>query len=177
MLLKEITTIVEAITVYHGSDAEFDKFDTDKIGTASGFDEGGWGFYFSDSESVPRDYISGVGNIKKFEIPNGDYLDLDNVGDEGFFHEVYEELEEQEIDENELEGFRSDFMDDPTYVIDTSNKMVYDWVAHVMGSRRAASEFFDGMGYVGTKFSDKNDSSATNYVIFSPSNIRPFRGD
>ena len=51
---------------FHGSRAEFKKFNSDKIKEY----RFGWGFYFTRSESYASDY----GNVKQYEIPDDEYL-------------------------------------------------------------------------------------------------------
>lgn len=51
---------------FHGSRAEFEKFNSDKIKEY----RFGWGFYFTRSESYASDY----GNVKQYEIPDDEYL-------------------------------------------------------------------------------------------------------
>ena len=51
---------------FHGSKAEFEKFNSDKIKEY----RFGWGFYFTRSESYASDY----GNVKQYEIPDDEYL-------------------------------------------------------------------------------------------------------
>lgn len=189
MLLKEITTIVESITVYHGSAKNFDRFDANKIGTASGLDKGGWGFYFSTSREVSQDYAPGDGVVKKFTIPSGEYFKFDGA-DDSMIDAIYSEFQDLEMDEDEmeehLEDYRSEYMDDASYRASTDNEMLYTWLSYALGtsrnerasdSRKAASMFLAGMGYVGTTFKDKSHPEASNYVIFDPDDIRLYRGD
>ena len=51
---------------FHGSKAEFEKFNSDKIKEY----RFGWGFYFTRSQSYASDY----GNVKQYEIPDDEYL-------------------------------------------------------------------------------------------------------
>lgn len=60
------------LVVYHGTDAKFDEFTEESIGSSSGQAFLGSGFYFSTSESVAKQYGKNVG---------GFYLKSDNVVD------------------------------------------------------------------------------------------------
>lgn len=171
MRLNNLNLLGEMI-VYHGSDAGFDKFDPERVGTESGADKGGWGFYFSDNEEVAQNYISGRGTVKQYEIPNGPYLPLDDGVDLGFLQKILDELKDLEIDEDELEEFHKDFMDDESYMANTSIDDIYTWLGYVLGSRRDASSFFSDLGYVGSTFSDKVTRDATNYVVYDENDIR-----
>jgi len=181
MKLNEITIFLfEGINVYHGSAEEFDKFDANKIGSASGLDKGGWGFYFSTNREVAQDYAPGDGVIKKFTIPSGDYFEFDAV-DDGMIDAIYGEFKDLDMDEDKLEDhledYRSEYMDDESYRADTTNDMLYTWLGYALGSRKAASEFLAYMGYVGTTFKDKNHPEASNYVVFDPGDIRRYNGN
>lgn len=46
------------VDVYHGSPYDFDKFTTEKIGTGEGAQAFGWGLYFTDLESIAKDYAA-----------------------------------------------------------------------------------------------------------------------
>jgi hypothetical protein len=49
------------VDVYHGSPYDFDKFTTEKIGTGEGAQAFGWGLYFTDLESIARNYAETLG--------------------------------------------------------------------------------------------------------------------
>lgn len=166
-----LNEILNEIVVFHGSDSNIDKFDPERVGSASGLDKGGWGFYFTDDESVAGQYASGQGSVEQYQIPNGPYLNLDDGVDLGFLQTVYDEMEEREVDDSDLEEFRTDFMDE-SYMYDTTIEQVYNWLGYVVGSRKNASMFFKYLGYVGTQFADKTNSDATNYVVFDADDIR-----
>lgn len=44
------------LSVWHGSPYDFDKFSTEKIGTGEGAQAFGWGLYFTDLESIAKNY-------------------------------------------------------------------------------------------------------------------------
>jgi hypothetical protein len=46
------------VDAWHGSPYQFDKFKTEKIGTGEGAQAFGWGLYFTDLESVAKDYAA-----------------------------------------------------------------------------------------------------------------------
>lgn len=46
------------VDAFHGSPYEFDKFSTQKIGTGEGAQAFGWGLYFTDLESIARNYAT-----------------------------------------------------------------------------------------------------------------------
>jgi len=171
MKLSDIAGILREMEVYHGSDAVFDKFDVNKIGSSSGIDKGGWGIYFTSSKEVASQYISGRGEVRSYRIPNGPYFDFGEGLDPGFAQRIYDELEEAEVSEDNLEQFRTDFMDEG-YVYDTTYEQVYDWLGYVMGSRKSASMFLSSMGYAGNVYSDRTDPDVKNYVVYDVGDIR-----
>jgi hypothetical protein len=48
----------EQFQVYHGSGVKFDKFDSEKLKSSMSSTTYGWGFYFTDSEEVAKNYAS-----------------------------------------------------------------------------------------------------------------------
>ena len=166
-----LSDIITEMVVFHGSDSDIDEFDPESIGSSSGSDKGGWGFYFTDDESVASQYISGKGSVEPYQIPNGPYLSLNDGVDEDFLHTIYNELEDRNVKESDLEEFKTDFMDE-SYMHGTTIEHVYNWLGYVLGSRKNTSKMFSELGYVGTKFPDKTNPDVTNYVVFNPSDIR-----
>jgi len=74
------------VEAWHGSPYQFDKFTTDKIGTGEGAQAFGWGLYFTDLESIARNYAEKLAptplKVNKKNID--DYLysedvDADNI--------------------------------------------------------------------------------------------------
>jgi hypothetical protein len=171
MKLNEITGMLREMDVYHGSDHSFDKFDADKIGDASGQDKGGWGFYFTTSEEVASQYISGRGEVRAFRIPSGPYFDFDEGFGPSFAQRIYDELEEAGVSEDELDDYRDEMMDEQ-YVYETTYDQVYRYLAHVLGSSKKVSLFLGNMGYVGNSYSDRTNPDVTNYVVFDSNDIQ-----
>ena len=55
------------ITAYHGSGADFDKFDIRKIGSGEGMQAFGRGLYFAEEELVGKEYQKALGTIIKYD--------------------------------------------------------------------------------------------------------------
>lgn len=55
-MLKRNPNVTNAITAYHGSPHDFDKFSMDKIGTGEGAQAYGHGLYFAENEAVAKGY-------------------------------------------------------------------------------------------------------------------------
>lgn len=164
--LFEEFIIKESIKVWHGSTVDFDEFNLDKIGSGDGKNLGGWGFYFSDDKNVSDRYYLKGGIIKRFEIKEGDYFDLDELLDDSTKDQIIRELELQEIKESDIEQFQEDYTP-----YETTNKQVLEWLEYVMGSSKEASMLIKNMGYLGNKFKDKWETNSMNYVVFDPSTI------
>ena len=50
--------IQRMVIAFHGSPHSFDKFSTNYIGTGEGVQAFGWGLYFTDLESIARNYAN-----------------------------------------------------------------------------------------------------------------------
>lgn len=67
--VKGLSSLPESedyITAYHGTAADFDKFDIGKIGTGEGAQAYGHGLYFAEADLVGKEYKEGLGKIVKY---------------------------------------------------------------------------------------------------------------
>jgi hypothetical protein len=160
---EELQNLFEGIEVFHGSTEKFDTFDMQKVGTGDGKSLGGWGIYFSDNPDVSKRYYLPSGQLKQHEIRNGNYFDLDAPLDDG--QRILSALQRQGVDENDLEEFQTDYIDN-----DVNNKQAYDWLSYVLGSEKQASLFLKSLGYIGNTMKDRWDN-ARNYVVFDTQTI------
>ena len=164
-LLEIYNLIAEGIIVFHGTDAQFDEFDTEKIGSSDKRELGGWGIYFSDDPQVSKQYITQKGQIKKYEIRNGNFLDLDDTLSSGAGEIILNGIKQlDDVSEDDIEQFESDYVG---YEYDTTNMQSYEWLSYVLGSSKNASLFLKKLGYDGNIFKDKTIPDATNYVIYN----------
>ena len=163
--------INESISVFHGSDRKFDKFDTSKIGSGDGKSLGGWGIYFSTSEDVSQKYTTKNGFVGSFEIPNGPYFNLDDNIDTSLGNKIISKLRQLDISDDDIEQLENDYLSDE-YSGSVTNKGLYDWLTYILGSEKAASLFLQKLGFVGNQFIDKMDKDANNYVVFDSSSIK-----
>lgn len=173
MLLSEIHN--SGILVYHGSRFDFDEFDMSKIGIETEDLKGGWGIYFSDDRDVAEGYSTGQGTVKAYTIPSHRrYFNLDEGVEDT--ETILAKLEAFDLaSESDLEEFREEFVEEE-YRYDTTNRQLYGWLSHVLGSNKEASEFLHNeMGYIGTMYKDKTNPDATNYVIFDPKYISSYQ--
>lgn len=161
----ELGKMSEGINVYHGTmTPKFDAFSSKKIGSTNQREMGGWGIYLSDNPNVARQYGK---NILNAEIPNGTYLELDDTVD----NHLAEFILKSNLPFSDIEQFKSDFIADD-YIYDTTNNQVLEWLKDVLADSKKAMDFIAKAGFIGTKFSDKTNRDATNYVIFDPTLIK-----
>lgn len=158
----------EGINVWHGSDRNFDKFDIDKVGSGDGKSLGGWGIYFSDSREVSERYFTSNGFVDEYELRTGKYFDLDDQVSE---YGMIRGLENMGIDEDEIEEFQTDYIEQSQNYGDVTNKQAYEWLSFVLGGEKEASQFLKSLGYIGNTFMDKWNTDARNYVVFDINTI------
>ena len=61
---------------FHGSPHSFDKFSLDKIGTGEGAQAYGWGLYFTDKESIAKNYAEAGNALTKWNFNALEISDL-----------------------------------------------------------------------------------------------------
>lgn len=166
---------------YHGSGAEFDKFDLNHVGEGEGESMLGKGVYTSKSKRIAKNY-AGVarnknkdGNKHLYEVnipkDNGrNYLDYDKV-----------------YTAKEMKGIIEKLRDAGIGVGDIFSKYILGRKANGMNFYRALSinipkgtdinEALSKVGYVGVKYSTRHDwdgkdmlFSKKSYVVFNPEN-------
>lgn len=183
-------------TAYHGSGANFDKFNTSEYGwSGEGYMAFGYGTYVTDSESIAKDYASAQGkrepgkrNFYTVEIPDGNYLKWEKKVGVRTIKKVATELENLGI--KNISFIRKDFRDWPlatqlNYIIHNesmtnkgSGKDLYITVGTILHSPadKETSKFFKDIGFSGIEypagsFSDERQN-AVNYVIFDDEDIK-----
>ena len=62
-----------AISTYHGTPHDFDKFTISKVGTGESTQWFGWGLYFTDDESISDYYASSVAKSRNEEHIDKEY--------------------------------------------------------------------------------------------------------
>lgn len=65
------------VTAWHGSPYDFEKFKTENIGTGEGAQAFGWGLYFTNLESIARNYAVALAPKEKYSFEGID--DIDNI--------------------------------------------------------------------------------------------------
>lgn len=183
-------------TAYHGSGANFDKFNTSEYGwSGEGYMAFGYGTYVTDSESIAKDYASAQGkrepgkrNFYTVEIPDGNYLKWEKKVGVRTIKKVATELENLGI--KNISFIRKDFRDWPlatqlNYIIHNesmtnkgSGKDLYITVGTILKSPadKETSKFFKDIGFSGIEYPAGTFSgerqNAVNYVIFNDEDIK-----
>lgn len=183
-------------TAYHGSGANFDKFNTSEYGwSGEGYMAFGYGTYVTDSESIAKDYASAQGkrepgkrNFYTVEIPDGNYLKWEKKVGVRTIKKVATELENLGI--KNISFIRKDFRDWPlatqlNYIIHNesmtnkgSGKDLYITVGSILHSPadKETSKFFKDIGFSGIEYPAGTFSgerqNAVNYVIFDDNDIK-----
>lgn len=159
-------------TAYHGSGANFDKFNTSEYGwSGEGYMAFGYGTYVTDSESIAKDYASAQGkrepgkrNFYTVEIPDGNYLKWEKKVGVRTIKKVATELENLGI--KNISFIRKDFRDWPlatqlNYIIHNesmtnkgSGKDLYITVGSILHSPadKETSKFFKDIGFSGIEY-------------------------
>ena len=69
-------SVAKQVVAYHGSPHFFDRFTTEKMGTGEGAQAFGWGLYFTDLESIARNYAEKLSGATEYDtLFNGQVID------------------------------------------------------------------------------------------------------
>ena len=115
---KGIASLPESedyITAYHGSGADFDKFDIKKINTGEGMQAFGRGLYFAEEELVGKEYQKALGTIIKYDgktILKND-KGVGSTGDRHLDDLIIQDLGDVDKGINRLQKMVDDYPDEP----------------------------------------------------------------
>jgi hypothetical protein len=142
--------------VWHGSVADFDKFDLSKTGSSNGI-EFGWGIYTSDTKSVAEMYHEPRMGGKLFELNiknhENEYLDWDkSLGEQSDY--VISILKDNDLYNESFTG-----------------EDLYDELRDEHGGSQAASEYLKSIGIKGNSYIDGVGGRSRTYVIFDDTSI------
>ena len=163
-------------TAYHGSSANFDKFNTSEYGlSGDGAMAFGYGVYVSNSETIARSYagIQGERNLYTVEIPDGDYIIWNKTVSKLQKEKVKNELYENLIKED-YKGVEKEISTELNNVFseDFDGKKLYGTISSYIGSDKETSRFFKNIGYSGIQYPAGTPENAVNYVIFDDNDIK-----
>ena len=171
--------ILKEEVLYHGSHANFDKFDLAYALTGWGEMAYGYGVYLSDYIDAAKEYSKG-GILYTVEAPKGKYLDSDSISEKRAmdiavkFKNYYLSTE---YGKSAYGGLENEFWDNECKYIGkaTYGLGLYGTISTILGSDKDASEFLRSIGYLGIKCHAENRDTGykfINYVIFDPKDIK-----
>lgn len=167
-------------TAYHGSGANFDKFNTSEYGlSGDGAMAFGYGVYVSNSESIAKSYAGRQGerNLYKVEIPDGNYISWDKTVSKSQKENVKNELYKKLIEEDYKGAEKEIFTElNTAFGDELDGKYLYGTVSSYIGSNKETSKFFKNIGFSGIEYPAGTFSgerqNAVNYVIFDDEDIK-----
>jgi hypothetical protein len=155
---------LELNATYHGTAANFRRFDHKFMGSGEGAQAFGWGTYLAQRPDIAEGYwradvarkgaAQPAGNIHHVDVnfTEDEMLDWDaSLNDQS--PTVLAALEEAGVDYGEYNAI-------------ASGKEVYEDLAYRLGSDKKASEFLDALGVKGIKFLDSK--SRAPWMLFAP---------
>ena len=167
-------------TAYHGSGANFNKFNISEYGmSGEGSMAFGYGVYVSNSESIAKSYAGRQGerNLYTVEIPDGNYISwektVSKTQKENVKNELYKKLIEEDYKGAEKEIFTEL---NAVFGDELDGKYLYGTVSSYIGSDKETSKFFKDIGFSGIEYPAGtvfgNGQNAVNYVIFNDEDIK-----
>lgn len=169
---------LDELDLYHGTNADFDKFDEKFYLTGIGEMAYGWGVYLSNSINTAKEYGPG-GQIMTVEVPDGKYLDSRRISKSEAskiaraFYKFFLSSEHGQV----YKGSEKEFWDYECSCLETvpDGSYLYGTISTFLGSDKEASEWLHSIGYVGLKFPGHNINTGEkfmNYVIFDANDIK-----
>lgn len=169
----------DSMKTYHGSGAEFDKFNLAHSGKGEGESMIGKGIYTTQDKHIAEEYAGVAGNrevagkkhLYEVEIPadnGGNYLDYDKVYDAAEMSEITGRLHDAGVDIDFNRYFHGG---------KASGKNLYTAMAWNMPEGVEVNQVLSDAGYVGYKYSIQHDLGGKkkrfpkkSYVVFDESN-------
>ena len=169
---------LDELDLYHGTHANFDKFDEKFYLTGVGEMAYGWGVYLSNSINTAKEYSPG-GQIMTVQVPEGKYLDSRRISKaeaSKLAHAFYKSYLSGKGGEL-YKGSEKEFWDYECSCIENvpDGSYLYGTISTFLGSDKEASEWLHSMGYVGLRFPGHNQSTGErfmNYVIFDANDVK-----
>ena len=171
--------INENINLYHGTRADFNKFDTAYLLSGIGEMAHGYGFYLTNSKATANDYAAG-GQVLTVEVPDGKYLDGESIKPSealSIARKFFKYYLNTEYGQTAYKGMENDFWKYECSAIAESpnGEYIYNTISTFLDSDKEASEWLRGIGYVGMKLPTENGRTGepfVNYLIFDPEDIK-----
>ena len=169
---------LDELDLYHGTNADFDKFDENFYLTGIGEMAYGWGVYLSNSINTAKEYGPG-GQIMTVEVPDGKYLDSRRISKSEAskiahaFYKFFLSSEHGQV----YKGSEKEFWDYECSCLENvpDGSYLYGTISTFLGSDKEASEWLHSIGYVGLRFPGHNSNTGEkfmNYVIFDANDVK-----
>lgn len=169
---------LDELDLYHGTNADFDKFDEKFYLTGIGEMAYGWGVYLSNSINTAKEYGPG-GQIMTVEVPDGKYLDSRRISKSEAskiaraFYKFFLSSEHGQA----YKGSEKEFWDYECSCLENvpDGSYLYGTISTFLGSDKEASEWLHSIGYVGLRFPGHNSNTGEkfmNYVIFDANDVK-----
>lgn len=169
---------LDELDLYHGTNADFDKFDEKFYLTGIGEMAYGWGVYLSNSINTAKEYGPG-GQIMTVEVPDGKYLDSRRISKSEAskiaraFYKFFLSSEHGQV----YKGSEKEFWDYECSCLENvpDGSYLYGTISTFLGSDKEASEWLHSIGYVGLRFPGHNSNTGEkfmNYVIFDTNDVK-----
>ena len=169
---------LDELDLYHGTNADFDKFDEKFYLTGIGEMAYGWGVYLSNSINTAKEYGPG-GQIMTVEVPDGKYLDSRRISKSEAckiaraFYKFFLSSEHGQV----YKGSEKEFWDYECSCLENvpDGSYLYGTISTFLGSDKETSEWLHSIGYVGLRFPGHNSNTGEkfmNYVIFDANDVK-----
>lgn len=169
---------LDELDLYHGTNADFDKFDEKFYLTGIGEMAYGWGVYLSNSINTAKEY-GADGQIMTVEVPDGKYLDSRRINKSEAskiaraFYKFFLSSEHGQV----YKGSEKEFWDYECSCLENvpDGSYLYGTISTFLGSDKETSEWLHSIGYVGLRFPGHNSNTGEkfmNYVIFDANDVK-----
>lgn len=179
VIRRALRESLDELELYHGSKAEFDKFDLAFLSSGWGQQVHGYGVYLTTDYDCASQYSRG-GMVYTVEVPSGRYLSDKRISPNTAyfiarkFFEYYTTVDE--YGKEAYGGHEKDFWEDGCrYICDCRDgASVYGTISSLCGDDKFTSKFLYSLGFKGLKISEESGDGKrfTNYVMFNADDIR-----
>ena len=172
--------LIEMPPAYHGSPHEFDRFDLAHVNTGEGWQEYGWGLYFTSCEEIAEwyrvqltKYHPSKGLLYHVELTPeiNEFLDWDATFEEQSLF-VKKALRKMSMVPKMKENYKffADY-DDSIDGLNSGEDFYKELTSYFKGSQKHASKFLLSLGIPGLKYIGRS-SQKENYVIFDDTFVK-----
>ena len=179
-IVKATQKALNELELFHGSTADFDKFDLAYLSKGWGSQTYGYGIYLTTDKSCAKEYAKG-GFIYQVKVPNKGYIHLGKITRRQasiIANALYEYMlsNDDEHSYDTEDAKRQLWNQEIASVAQTlTGNDLYGSLAALLGGDKETSEFLYKIGYRGLKWAETNSYSGKqfmNYVIFNPKSIK-----